>query len=78
MIYSDEGNLFQLSLAQKSTWHLLLRQPIYTRQISIDTVEMNLYLTDNKGIFKRVNISMTDEETISQACASGRYLYYNV
>ena len=79
MIYStDGGNLFQVSLAHKSTWQLPLRQPIYTRQISLDTVEMKLYFTDNKGILKRVNINGADEETISQACGSGRYLYYNV
>ena len=78
MIYSDEGNLFQVSLAQKSTWQLPLRRPIYTRQMSLDTTEMKLYLTDNKGIFKRVNINGTDEETISQVSGKGRYLYYNV
>ena len=78
VIYTNKDNLFQVSLAQNSTWKLPLRQPIYARQISLENIEMKLYLTDNKGIFKRVNINGTDEKTISQACGSGRYLHYNV
>ena len=78
LIYSDKRSLFQYSLAQKSTWQLPLRQPINTVQISLDTIQMKLYLTDFKRRLTRVNINGTDEEIISQALGTCRYLYYNV
>ena len=71
MVFSNGGDLFQLSLAQNATWKLPIGHNVDSCCLALDTVDKKVYWTE-RGTLKRANIDGTGEESISQPFGPGK------
>ena len=70
VIFSNGGDLYQLSLAQNSTYKLPVGHNVDSCCLALDTVDKKLYWTE-MGTLKRAHINGTGEDSISQPFGPG-------